>query len=231
MYVKLFNSILDSSLAEDRRLRHFFIDLLLCSDADGNVLMTDHAISRRTGAELGEVQWGLEELQKPDPKSLSVEFEGRRITPLEGHGYGWKIINYSFYRDIKTDEQRRRETADRVRRCRAKKNGNPSEPSGNGSLPSEYLPGISEKPAISKVFTKPTMEEVKAHGAEIGLPEVECEKAWNYYESKGWKVGRSPMVQWRAALNNWRLNRMDKTQPKNQTSEQYFADQANRSCL
>ena len=121
MYVKLFNQILDSSLADNRKLRHFFTDLLLCSDADGNVIMTKTAIASRIRASMEEVEWGLAELQKPDPVSNTPDHEGRRIIPLEGHGYGWKILNYEFYRDMKSERQRRDETAARVRKHREKK--------------------------------------------------------------------------------------------------------------
>lgn len=121
MYVKLFNRILDSSLADNRKLRHFFIDLLLCSDPDGNVLMTKTAIANRIRADLVEVEWGLTELQKPDPLSLCSEHEGRRVAPLENHGYGWKILNYEFYRDLKSAQQMREATADRVRSYRERK--------------------------------------------------------------------------------------------------------------
>lgn len=121
MYVKVFNHILDSSIADNRKLRHFFIDLLLCSDPDGNVMMTNEAISRRTRADMEEVEWGLAELAKPDPKSNHTEHQGKRIIRLEGHGYGWKIVNYALYRDFKSAEQMRRESADRVRKHRAKK--------------------------------------------------------------------------------------------------------------
>src|SRR5579872_6156408 len=111
MYVKLFNQILDSSIANNRKLRHFFIDLLLCSDPDGNVIMTKDAIAHRTRATMDEVEWGLAELMKPEAGSLSQNDDGRRIVPLEGHGYGWKIVNYATYRDFKTAKQMRDATA------------------------------------------------------------------------------------------------------------------------
>ena len=120
MYVKVFNKILDSSIADNRRLRHFFIDLLLCADADGNVLMTKTAIAFRIRCDISEVEWGLAELMKPEPGSGTQEYEGRRIIPLEGHGYGWKIVNYSVYRDYKNSRDLREATAERVRRYRSK---------------------------------------------------------------------------------------------------------------
>jgi hypothetical protein len=121
MYVKIFSQILDSSLADNRPLRHFFMDLLLLSDPDGNVIMTPIAIANRTRAELKEVEWALAELQKPDAGSLSPAEEGRRIIPLEGHGYGWSIVNYQQYRDYKTAKEMREASAERVRKWREKK--------------------------------------------------------------------------------------------------------------
>jgi len=121
MYVKLFSQILDSSIADNRKLRHFFTDLLLCADQDGNVVMTEGAIARRIGAELGEVEWGLEELSKPDPRSRHSDEDGRRIVRLDGFGYGWRIVNYGRYRSMKTSAQMREENNSRVQRHRAKK--------------------------------------------------------------------------------------------------------------
>ncbi len=118
MYVKLYNQILDSSIADNRKLRHFFIDLLLCSDPDGNVIMTNKAISLKIRAPIEEVEWGLRELQKKDESSLTPENDGRRIVKLDGHGYGWKIVNYELYRDFKTSKQLRESTAKRVREWR-----------------------------------------------------------------------------------------------------------------
>jgi len=121
MFVKLFQQILDSSIADDRRLRHFFTDLLLCADSTGLVMMTHGAIARRIGASLEEVEWGLNALMQPDPHSKTPDNEGRRIEPVDGTGYGWKILNYEHYRAVKDAEQMRDTTRERVRRFRAKK--------------------------------------------------------------------------------------------------------------
>lgn len=120
MFVKLFTGILDSSIASNRTLRHFFTDLLLCADAKGYVIMTKEAIAKRTGASLKEVEWGLKELQKPDPLSKTPGFDGKRVEPLPDSGYGWRIINYEAYRDIRDADQLREVTRKRVQRYREK---------------------------------------------------------------------------------------------------------------
>ena len=47
-------------------------------------------------------------------------------------------------------------------------------------------------------FVKPTIEEVAAYVAEKGYP-IDAERFWNYYESKGWLIGRHVMRSWKAA--------------------------------
>lgn len=51
---------------------------------------------------------------------------------------------------------------------------------------------------------KPILAEVLLQAAKIGLPEDEARKFYDFYESKGWKVGKEPMKLWTAALANWK---------------------------
>ena len=120
MFVKLFTQILDSSIADNRKLRHFFTDILLCSDAKGFVMMTESAISRRIGTTVEEVKWGIAELMSPDPRSKTPDCEGRRLEAVEGSGYGWRIINFESYKELRSAEDMRDKTRERVRRFRDK---------------------------------------------------------------------------------------------------------------
>ncbi len=169
MFVKLFAQILDSSIADNRKLRHFFTDLLLCADASGNVMMTDSAISRRIGASMEEVEWGLKELSSPDPRSKTPDHEGRRIERIEDHGYGWKILNYELYRSLKDAEQMRAVTRVRVQRFREKKkicNGSNAmqkenvegeeEAEENMKVLSDWSPSLYQLEVNSWFGTKPT---------------------------------------------------------------------------
>ena len=51
-------------------------------------------------------------------------------------------------------------------------------------------------------FKKPTLNELKNYFLEIKA-EDESEIMFDYYESKGWKVGRVPMKCWKSATRNW----------------------------
>ena len=51
-------------------------------------------------------------------------------------------------------------------------------------------------------FTPPTVEEVRAYCRERGN-HVDPQRFVDYYTSNGWKVGRNPMKDWRAAVGTW----------------------------
>ena len=55
----------------------------------------------------------------------------------------------------------------------------------------------------SKKFVKPTVEEIRAFCAEKNLLNVDAESFIDFYESKGWLVGKSKMKDWRASVRNW----------------------------
>lgn len=51
----------------------------------------------------------------------------------------------------------------------------------------------------------PTLSEVEAAARDIGLPTREAQKFFHYFESNGWKVGKTRMVNFRSALAGWKL--------------------------
>lgn len=58
---------------------------------------------------------------------------------------------------------------------------------------------------------RPLVDDVVRYGQTFRppLPRKECEKFMDFYESKGWKVGKNPMVSWMGALRNWRRTWME----------------------
>ncbi len=53
-----------------------------------------------------------------------------------------------------------------------------------------------------KNFQKPSVEEVKGY-CEERKNGIDPEVFWNFYESKGWKVGQTPMKSWKSAIVTW----------------------------
>ena len=56
-----------------------------------------------------------------------------------------------------------------------------------------------------KRFVKPELEEIREFCFEKNI-NIDVDRFFNYYESKGWKVGVSPMKDWKAAVRNWAKN-------------------------
>ena len=51
-------------------------------------------------------------------------------------------------------------------------------------------------------FKKPSLSEIGAYCTERGN-KVDPEQFYNFYESKGWLVGKSHMTDWKAAVRTW----------------------------
>lgn len=56
-----------------------------------------------------------------------------------------------------------------------------------------------------KQFKKPTADEINAYCAEKGYGNVDADAFISYYDSCGWKIGKTlkPMTSWRGAVANW----------------------------
>lgn len=57
-------------------------------------------------------------------------------------------------------------------------------------------------------FAKPTLEEVEDYIEERGY-HFSATAFWCHYEANGWKVGRNPMKDWRAACATWEHRRKE----------------------
>ena len=67
---------------------------------------------------------------------------------------------------------------------------------------------------INKYFKKPHVFDIKNYCLER-KNNVDPEAFFDFYESKGWMVGKNKMKDWKAAVRNW--ERGVKKKPKTQT--------------
>ena len=56
-----------------------------------------------------------------------------------------------------------------------------------------------------KRFVLPNVEEIE-HYCKERNNSVDAQQFFDYYESKGWKVGKSPMKDWKASVRTWEKN-------------------------
>jgi len=221
MFAKIFSQIFDSSIADHRPLRHFFMDMLVLADPNGVVDMTPNAIAKRTGWPLEEVLAHLATLEQPDPQSRTPDHDGARLARLDSHrSWGWVILNYQTFREIASEQQRRSGTLARVRKFREKSSNSASVTHGNAPVtPSNACNAMQKQKQMHKqkdirqgtAFQKPSLDEVKLAMEKAGLPEKEAIKFFNHYESNGWRVGKNPMKSFPHAVGNWAVNFHERT--------------------
>jgi hypothetical protein len=58
----------------------------------------------------------------------------------------------------------------------------------------------------NKRFVKPTIKQIDEYIKEKDM-HFDAERFFDYYESKGWMVGKSPMKDWKAACRTWESQR------------------------
>jgi len=115
-YVKLFSSLLDSTLwFEDATTRITWITLLLKADRDGMVYTSVPGLAHAARVTAEECDKAIESFMSKDENSSSPEHDGRRIEVVDR---GFRILNYEKYRDFLSSEDQREKAAERQRRKR-----------------------------------------------------------------------------------------------------------------
>lgn len=82
------------------------------------------------------------------------------------------------------------------------------------------IPQAESPPSAKKrtVFKPPTIEEVRAYCLERGNS-VDAERWHNHYRANGWMVGKTKMVDWKAAVRTWERNGYDRDRRPAATSD------------
>ena len=71
---------------------------------------------------------------------------------------------------------------------------------------SNNITSINNKEIYKERFKKPTLEEVKQYCLERNNG-IDAETFIDFYESKGWLVGKTKMKDWKACVRTWERNR------------------------
>lgn len=129
----------------------------------------------------------------------------------------WRMHNL-----LRKDRYTPTQYQEEYRRLETKENGAYTEalatnwqPNGNQVAPQVSIGKVSivedslKEEEKTKRFTPPSVEEVNSYILEKGY-DVDAEAFVNFYESKGWFVGKNKMKSWKAALVTWNLNKRNR---------------------
>ena len=90
-------------------------------------------------------------------------------------------------------------------------------------IPCDLLKPMAE-PKGRKKFVKPTVEEVRRYCMERRNT-IDAQSFVDFYDSKGWLVGKTPMKDWKAAVRTWERSRPAvRTTPTPRANEPNFFD-------
>ncbi len=149
-------------------------------------------VARRAIVTLEEAEAALTTLAAPDPDSSDPENDGRRVERVPG---GWVVLNAIKYRDLVTRAIIQEQTRERVRKYRAKQNGNapvtdPSVTETHVTKSNDLVtPSEARARAVAKARSEATTEEKKEQAGVIstsGAPE----SAWDTVLKNQRKKGR-----------------------------------------
>lgn len=193
MYVKLFASILDSSVwDESPETRLVWITMLVMADENGFVRGTAQSVARRAVVTQDQAVRAIAVLESPDPRSHTTDHEGRRIEPTDG---GWLVLNYGKYREMRTRKQVKEAEKKRRQRERAKDGGtSPACPDVSppyASAPaSDVVSSLANEAAKSAYLTFP---------ANPAMDSIVKDEA----VARGWSSVSRCLVEMQAAGAKW----------------------------
>lgn len=199
-WIKIHRSIKDHWLYTEKRVFSRFEawnDILLTvnySDAQtlikgklynvkrGESILSLDSWAKRWGWEKSSVRRFLKLLENESMVALDSDNVTTRLT----------VCNYDSYQDERNADETRK---------KLKRNSNEIQTT---PIKEEK----EEQEEKRRVFIKPTTQQVQDYMKEIEY-NGDAEHFINYYQSKGWVVGKSKMIDWKSAVQTWKRN--DKT--------------------
>ena len=169
MYGKLFATMYEGSLYGQWQALVTLQQMIVLCDMDGTLDMTPQALAARTSIPLEIIQQGITLLEQPDAYSRSSADEGRRIVRIDStRPWGWRIVNYGYYRNLASAEEKRRKDRERIAEKRM------SQPVADCRNLSPDVANVAhaeaeaevEEEASKKVPTEPCPVERDADGIE-----------------------------------------------------------------
>lgn len=79
-------------------------------------------------------------------------------------------------------------------------------------------------------FKKPKIEDIESYCLER-KNKINAERFFNYYESKGWMVGKNKMKNWKAAVRNWENMSKEKGQIESKVMQRLTSHNAAKQIL
>lgn len=196
-WIKLNRSITDHWLwtsGETFSRGQAFIDLLLMAAyADHPVMSQGRMIDLKRGSMVTSIRYLADRWRWSKDKTMhflnDLETDGTIKKESDTKRTVLTIVNYEKYQGLVTSD----------------KTQNGRETDANRTQNGQTKERKEGKRNISNIFVPPSVDEVKAYCEEKGYS-VDPDQFVDFYESKGWMVGKSKMKDWKASVRTWQRN-------------------------
>lgn len=230
-YIKLFRKIEDTELFMDDEepfdKRSAWIDILLMvNHKDGFAFSGMNKIIIKRGQKKTSISklaqrwhWGR---RKTSAYLNMLQTEGMVYLDVSNSGLLITVVNYDVYQDFlgkseqPTAQPKAQPIAQQVHNEQHNQphtNNNDKNDKNDKNIKKENTTYFPKKEKSQ--FSVPSVEEVAAYcrNRQNG---IDAEQFVDFYESKGWMIGKNKMKNWQAAVRTWeRMNRKDNTEPNN----------------
>lgn len=216
-YTPVFDSVFQGSLCGKYPDLPVWLVLLALQQRGGVIDAHPSYIATVSGIPQADIESAIARFCEPDPSSRTPEHDGRRLEPLEGRGFGWRVLNYEKYRNKArkqdydaartasgADAERKREARQDTPKSEASRQV-PTSPDKSRSVP----PSEAEAEAIERGSANgrkrpsrrcPPSFEPDREWAKREIPDLDVDQEIQKFRDCEFK---NPRSDWAAAWRNW----------------------------
>lgn len=226
-WITLNRSLLDHELWQDEPFTRgqAWVDLLLLANHEPRKILIGGDVVQ---LEIGSYVTTIRRLSERWFRSIDwvtkylrlLESERMIQTKIVGKGRNTRtvllLVNYAVYQySANAKQNAERSNSDQVANAKRTQDGGKgvldnnidyiNKQQGNNETREQITPNILSDIAPkggAKKFVKPTLEEVEDFCYEQNLG-IDPAQFIDFYETNGWRVGKNPMKDWKAAARNW----------------------------
>lgn len=209
-YIKIHRKFRDWEWYSEPVVKDVFLHLLITASWEdsrykgheikaGQTIITVSGLASELGVSTRQVRTAIEKLESTGEITRKTT---NRFTVVT-------VENWSLYQAGYDDDDKqmtnKRQTDDKRTLYKEYKKTRIQENNNSACARVSHGDGVS-----IKKFIPPTVQEVRAYCMERGN-DVDPERFVDFYEAKGWMVGKNKMKDWRAAVRNWERNKASKS--------------------
>lgn len=154
-------------------------------EVDGTVGVAWDFIQQRIDRDTGRYDDKVEQT-KYAVAVREAKKKGIQLPPFEK----WRLLSEEDRERLLSDDNERYPTT------------TPTTTSTTTSTSTDNKESVADKPPTRHRFSPPSVEDVRAYCTENGYC-VDPDRFVDFYTSNGWRVGKNPMKDWKAAVRSW----------------------------